>query len=208
VVDQRVVEVLEEAQRRGFLGPGPVAKHVEHSQRLAEAAGDPPSRLLDLGSGAGIPGLVLALEWLAASATLLDSRQLSCAWLVDAIERLGLGARVSVACGRAEDLARTDLREGFDVVVARSFGPPAVTAECAVAFLRVGGQLVVSEPPEVDETRWPSEALRELGFSVPNIRRAADVNVAVLNREGPLHERWPRRAGIPTKRPLWTAPKP
>ena len=71
--------------------------------------------------------------------TLLEARQRACRFLREAVESLGL-AGVVVVEARAEEAARrADLREAFDAVVARSFGPPAVTAECAVGFLRPGG---------------------------------------------------------------------
>ncbi len=202
--DQRLVEVLEEAQRRGFLGPGPARFVVEHSVGLAAAVGEPPSQFLDLGAGGGVPGLVLALEWPDAQGVLLDSRQRSCLFLADAIEQLALGERVTVACGRAEDLARQKtLREAFELVVARSFGPPAVTAECAVGFLTRSGGLIVSEPPASTEERWPAAGLRTLGLTGAQIRHVGGTTVAVLKRTGALGDRWPRRPGIPAKRPLW-----
>ena len=203
MLEQRLVGVLEDARDRGFLGPGPVGFTVKHARGLASAVGAAARRFLDLGSGAGIPGLVFAGEWPDAEGVLLDSRQRSCAWMAGAIEKLGLADRLAVACGRAEELARTELREGYDLVVARSLGAPAVTAESAVGFLVRGGRLVVSEPPEQSEGRWSPEGLVELGLSRPDIRRAGEATAAVLRREGTLDERWPRRAGVPAKRPLW-----
>jgi 16S rRNA (guanine527-N7)-methyltransferase len=203
VEDQRLVEVLEEAQTRGFLGPGDPTKNVEHARGLVTLIGNAPERFLDLGSGAGVPGLVLALDWAESRAALLDSRERSCAWLEEAVERLDLTERVSVACGRAEDLARGELRKGFGLVVARSFGPPAVTAECAVGFLGPAGRLVVSEPPEAPASRWSVAGVAKLGFSPPEIRQRGEATAAVLTRSTELSDRWPRRAGIPAKRPLW-----
>jgi len=204
VPEHRLVGVLERARDRGFLGPGPVADHVEHARGLAIAAHPAPARFLDLGAGAGVPGLVLALEWPPARATLVDSRRRACAWLSEAVEELGLARRVKVACGRAEELARReDLRGAFDLVVARLFGPPAVTAECGVGFLAPAGRLVVSEPPEAHGERWPTAELAELGLAGPEIRRWGEVTAAVLTRHAAPDDRWPRRTGVPGKRPLW-----
>ena len=158
-----------------------------------------------------MPGLVLASRWPSAEAVLVDASVRRCEWLEQAIDRLGdrLGdpVRVSVRCGRAEDLAREpDLREAFPLVVARAFGPPSPTAECAVGFLAAGGSLVVSEPPgEHDGSeRWPVEGLGQLGLGAPVARRDGDVGVVVLTRTGAvLGRRWPRRVGVPAKRPLW-----
>jgi len=114
---------------------------------------------------------------------------------------------VAVVEARAEDAARRpELRERFDAVVARSFGPPAVTAECAVGFLRVGGRLVVSEPPADeagDGVRWPVGPLADLGFGPPEPGAAPGASFVVLEKAD-TDERWPRRVGVPAKRPLWT----
>jgi 16S rRNA (guanine527-N7)-methyltransferase len=199
-----LLAILEEAQRRGLLGPGSVEEQLHHSRALAGLVGAPPGRFLDLGSGGGIPGLVLATDWRDARGTLLDSHRRACTFLKQAVERLELEPRVVVACDRAEELAREpDLRGGFEVVVARSFGPPAVTAECAVGFLEPGGRLIVSEPPGPPGSRWDAAGLGRLALSRPWIRRAAGVTISVLELEGPVPDRWPRRTGVPAKRPLW-----
>jgi len=205
--DSLLVEILEDAQTRGFLGPEPVVHHLDHSRALADAIGECTGNFLDLGSGAGVPGLVLALGWPDARGVLLDSQQRRCTFLEGAIERLGLADRVDVTCGRAEELARVpDLRGQFDLVVARSFGRPAVTAECAVGFLRGGGRLVVTEPPEGTsdpQSRWPEQAVAKLGFGPGASVRSGDTGAVMLVLAGELDERWPRRIGRPVKSPLW-----
>jgi len=199
-----LLDVLGEARGPGLLGPGPVEEQVAHTRALAGLVGAPPGRFLDLGSGGGIPGLVLAVDWSDARAVLLDAHRRACTFLQRAVPRLGLEERVAVACGRAEELARApDLRGRFELVVARAFGRPAVTAECAVGFLEPGGRLVVSEPPGSPAGRWDPAALGTLGLSAPIIRRAAGATAAILELEGPAPERWPRRNGVPAKRPLW-----
>ena len=200
---ERLLDVLEEARTRGLVGPGPVETHLRHAATIAELAGPPPAAFLDLGSGGGIPGLVLAQVWAHAHGVLLESRERRCTFLEDALVVLGLKPRLKVACGRAEDRARDpELRGSVDLVVARGFGPPAVTAECGVGFLRPGGRLVVSEPQGSPEGRWPEAGLGELGLMGPEIRRTEEVTVAVLTLVHP-DERWPRRSGIPAKRRLW-----
>jgi len=114
--------------------------------------------------------------------------------------------RVRVVEGRAEALGRGDLRGAADAVAARSFGPPATTAECAAPLLRPGGRLVVSEPPGAVD-RWPAEPLRELGL-VPLAPPAplvpsGQASVRVLRQDAPCPARFPRRDGVPAKRPLF-----
>jgi SAM-dependent methyltransferase len=185
-----------------------VARHVEHGRALL--AGLPETGpVLDLGSGGGLPGLVLATYRPELELTLLEARQRACRFLREAVADLGL-PHVVVVEARAEDAARRpDLRGAFDAVVARSFGPPAVTAECAVGFLRVGGRLVVSEPPEdggpdAPPSRWPPDGLDALGLGPSGRSRGAGATFVSLvkTRED---DRWPRRVGVPAKRPQWTA---
>ena len=200
----RLLDVLEEAQARGILGPGPVEAHIHHARALAGLAGPAPTSFLDLGSGGGIPGLILAEEWPGARGILLESRERRCAFLEWAVEALEAGGHVTVACGRAEDVARDPtFRASVELVVARLFAPPAVTAECAVGFLQPAGRLLVAEPPAAEGRRWPVDGLAELGLTGPEVRRAAGVTAAILRLSGPVDDRWPRRPGIPAKRRLW-----
>jgi 16S rRNA (guanine527-N7)-methyltransferase len=176
---------------------------VEHGRALL--AGLPEAgRVLDLGSGGGLPGLVVAMFRPELELTLLEARQRPCRFLREALEVLGRTG-VTVVEARAEEAARrADLRETFDAVVARSFGPPAVTAECAVGFLRAAGRLVVSEPPGEEASRWPTEGLEQLGFGSLSRGSEPGGSFAVLEKLR-NDDRWPRRVGIPAKRPLWTA---
>jgi 16S rRNA (guanine527-N7)-methyltransferase len=208
-VDQApvLVEILQDARTRGFLGPEPVEHHIDHSRDLARAVGSFHGTFLDLGSGGGIPGLVLAMTWPEADGILLESQVRRCEFLEGALERLDLGGRIAICGGRAEELARTPaLRGQVDLVVARAFGRPAVTAECAVGFLRAGGRLVVSEPPEGTAhgpERWPEEPLRELGFGPASPLRAGGAGAVALAALAEPAEKWPRRVGRPAKSPLW-----
>ncbi len=201
-----LLEVLEEARDLGFLGPGPVARQYEHAADLARAIGGFEGRMLDLGSGGGLPGLVLFDRWPQAVGILLDAQRRRCEFLSRAVSTLGLDARVSVECGRAEVLARDEaLRSRFDLVVARSFGPPSATAECSVGFLRPRGVLVVTEPPSSGDTadRWDDVGLARLGFGPPALVREEETGAVRLELAGPVDDAWPRRDGVPTKRPLW-----
>ncbi len=107
---------------------------------------------------------------------------------------------------RAEDAARDpEHRSRYDLVTARSFAAPAVTAECAVGFLSPGGRLIVSEPPDREPDRWDEAGLAALGFDppAPVITTDATATIATLLHPGGPPDRYPRRPGIPGKRPLW-----
>ena len=205
-----LVPVLEQAQRLGFLGPGPVEPHLAHAAGFAEAlrgrAGSAwsPTRAADLGTGAGIPGLALATLLADTEWVLVDSSVRRTAFVRVAVHELGLSDRVTVVEDRAEAVGRSPAyRSGFDLVVARSFGPPAVVTECAAPLLVVGGWAVISEPPGGDPGRWPAEGLALLGMVPAPAGTAGGATYQVLRQERACTDRFPRRVGVPAKRPLF-----
>jgi 16S rRNA (guanine527-N7)-methyltransferase len=184
-----LLEALGLSVRAGFLGTTP-EEAVAHADRFG-ALLDGTERVLDLGSGGGVPGLVLAVEHRSLQVVLLDNRRQRTDLLARLVLRLGLSDRVRVLRSDAE-LAGHDptLRGSFDVVTARSFGSPAVVAECGAPFLRLGGRLLVSEPP-VLEPRWPSAGLALVGLEcVP----CGDPGLAVFTATRPCPWLYPRRA--------------
>jgi 16S rRNA (guanine527-N7)-methyltransferase len=195
---------LEDARRRGFLGPGPIARQVAHS--LAFVAMLPDSgggqhTTLDLGSGGGVPGLVLAAVLPESHWILLDAQQRRSAFLSEAVGQLGLGGRVEILCQRAEDAGRGVLRGTLDAVVARGFSGPATTAECAAPLLRIGGALVMAEPPGAPE-RWPPEGLANLGLAADKVL-TKPIALRRFLQQSSCPDRFPRRSGLPRKRPLF-----
>ena len=207
-----LTELLTEARALGFLGPGPLDPQIRHAQGFTAIArrlsGPGPAQLVDLGAGGGLPGLVVATEWPDASVALLEANGRRAAFLRRAVERLDLEGRVSVLEERAEVCGREPgLRAGFDGVLARSFGRPAVLAECAAPLLRVGGWLLVSEPPRTDpedgqDVRWPAEPLRQLGLEPAEVIHEG-FEYRTLRQREPCPDRFPRRNGVPAKKPLF-----
>jgi 16S rRNA (guanine527-N7)-methyltransferase len=203
-----LLEILERARAAGFLGPGPVEAHIAHSEGFAEAAeavlGREPVNFADLGSGGGVPGLAISARWPATRGVLVESGRRRSAALRDAVAILGLENRLEVLEERAELVARRGgYRERFEVVTARSFAEPAVTAEVAAGLVTVGGVLVVSEPPHRGGDRWPAVRLHELGFEAAGPTARAGAHFVVLRKATSAPERFPRPVGRPAKRPLW-----
>ncbi len=208
-------ETLERAKSAGMLGGSEIAAQVDHAlgfvQALEGSLGRPPVSVVDLGSGGGLPGLVLHACWPGSVVVLLDSNERRTEFLRHELARWsGRGsndpASVEVVRGRAEEIARAERFRGqFEMVSSRSFGLPPVTAECGAPFLRTGGLLVVSEPPEADESeRWVEVGLAELGLGLgESLRIDGRFNYRVLPKLGETPSRYPRRVGVPSKRPLF-----
>jgi 16S rRNA (guanine527-N7)-methyltransferase len=203
-VTATLLELLGIARDRGFLGPGDVAFHVEHARAFLPLLDD-GDRVLDLGSGGGVPGLVLVDERPDLVVTMLDANLRRTAFISEAVDALGASERAVVLNGRAEDLGRDVARRGrFDRVVSRSFGPPAVVAECSAPFLRVGGRLIVSEPPEDGGTsRWDPSGLAEVGMVPGPLVEHPPATLRLIEQAERCPDRYPRRTGVPTKRPLF-----
>lgn len=200
--------VLEASRGRGLLGPGELGVHINNARGFAEAV-PPRTRVLDLGSGGGVPGIPLAVHRPDLRVTLLDSASRRVRFLEEAIGELsevdvGFDERVRTLWGRAEDLARsTEHRGNFDVVVSRSFGRPSVTAECARPFMVSDGLLIVSEPPLTNADRWPPDGLERLGLRFQRSYIAGDSTFAVLCAQGECPSRLPRRTGVAARRPAF-----
>ncbi len=161
--------------------------------------------LLDLGSGAGLPGLALAVALPTSRWLLLDGRARSAEFLSHAVRRLGLESRVRVVGGRAEVVAHDAIyRATAQVVVARSVASPAAVAECAAGFLIPGGRLIVSEPPEPRGGRWETAGLRRLGMGAATVVQTPEqFHFSVIEQQLPCPPAYPRRTGVPARRPLF-----
>lgn len=142
------------------------------------AGGPPPRRILDLGSGAGYPGIVLAALLPEAAVVLVDSVAKKVRFLDTVVAATGLGSRVKAIAARAELLARDRRhRAAYDVVVARAVGSLADLVELAVPLLRVGGRLVV----------WKRDGpAAALAGELEAARRAADLLGADRPRVDPV----------------------
>jgi 16S rRNA (guanine527-N7)-methyltransferase len=165
-------------------------------------------QLADVGSGGGLPGLVLALSLPGAVVTCVESVAKKCAYIEHAAAALGL-ANVRVCCERAEDHARSGGRDAYDVVVSRAVGPLAVVAEYSLPLVRVGGTMVAMKGLISDQER--THGLVALGILGANGMEMIRLDPFSGSRERmacvamKLHatpSAYPRRAGIPLKRPL------
>jgi 16S rRNA (guanine527-N7)-methyltransferase len=202
--DDALVRVLNEARDLGFLGPGPVEPHLEHARAYLPALPrlGRGGTVMDLGTGGGVPGLPLAywrqdLRWI-----LVDAMAKRMAFVRRAVAALEI--EVSVVEGRAEELAlQADLAGSVDVVVARSLAAPAIAAEYAAPFLKVGGKAVIAEPPGGAPERWSQAGLAELGMRTGHALYAPAATLQILEQVSACPGKFPRRVGAAAKRPLF-----
>ncbi|MBR0367698.1 MAG: 16S rRNA (guanine(527)-N(7))-methyltransferase RsmG [Clostridia bacterium] len=165
-------------------------------------------RAIDVGSGAGFPGIPLSIMLPGVHFTLMDALQKRVAFLQSAIDALHLNAEA--VHFRSEDAARTpELRERFDVAVARAVAPMNVLCELLLPFVRVGGRMLAMKGPNLDdELRDAERALAILGGAVERV-----IDLPIPGRDwnhrgvwivkvSPTPDKYPRRAGMPEKRPL------
>lgn len=166
-----------------------------------------PIRVMDVGTGAGFPGLVLAIlcpEW---EVVLLDSLQKRIDFLNTLIAELSL-SNVRAIHGRAEEVGRDEKnRLGFDLVVSRAVADLRLLLEFCIPFVSDDGYFVSYKGPRFeDEILSAARAMEELNVNAEfdqHFDLEGEQRVLVgFHRTGPLPEKYPRRPGIPSKRPL------
>jgi 16S rRNA (guanine527-N7)-methyltransferase len=185
-------------------------EHLADSLVALEVQGLSEARqVVDVGSGAGLPGLPLAVALPRAQVCLIESQRRACDFMERAIRGSGL-ANTRVVCSRAEEWeAGIDAN---DVVLARALAAQPVVLEYAAPLLRVGGMLIDWRGRRSDEEESAAAtAARALGLERREIRRvvpfpdAQDRHLHVFAKAAPTPPRFPRRAGVARKRPLASA---
>jgi len=170
---QRLVAVLERAQSEGALGSRPIPEVIAHARAFVSALPDGVQTVVDLGTGAGIPGLVIALDRPELHLTLVDRRAKRVDALRRAVVSLDWALRVTVLEADAHQMSLDPaLARSSDAAVARGFGPPKETLLAAAALVHAGGWVVISEPPDGLPSRWDPQWLTEAGVGAPERRGA------------------------------------
>jgi 16S rRNA (guanine527-N7)-methyltransferase len=166
-----------------------------------------PTSALDLGSGGGVPGIVLALARPDVRWTLVDSVGKKADAMRGFVDALRL-PNVEVLAERAEVLGRGARRESYELVAARACAALPVLAEYALPLLRVGGTLLAWKgSPSAEELRSGASASALLGGGAPAVRPSnapalGDHSFVVIDKLRPTPARYPRRPGEPARRPL------
>ena len=171
--------------------------------------GQETARLIDVGAGAGLPGIPLAIARTNLQITLLEATQKKCRFLEHVIGELGL-SNARVICGRAEEVAhRSDQRSTYDFVVARAVASLATLSELCLPFARLGGEVIAMKKLGVDEEVVSAKkAISVLGGQLlsPMLVRLPvideDRQLIRIRKVRPTPGTYPRRAGLPAKSPL------
>lgn len=175
---RKLLDALGDAQRIGMLGDRSLDEVIDHSLAFAVALPENIRTVVDLGSGGGDPGLVIAAARPEIMTTLVDRRAKRTDLLIRLIGRLGFQSHVEVLESDVALLPQRFTERTWDAVTCRGFGSPAYTAQHAAPLLASGGLLIVSEPPESDGARWRDPEVEATGLAWQKVLHG----VAVLQK--------------------------
>jgi 16S rRNA (guanine527-N7)-methyltransferase len=165
--------------------------------------------LIDVGTGAGIPGIPLKIVFPNIKLVLLEAVAKKAAFLRHITQKLGLEG-VDIVVGRAEEIAhRGEYREKFNLVLSRAVAPLPTVVELALPFCAAGGSFVAQKKGNIEsEISSATKAISLLGGNLREIKpldlaEFADArSLVVIDKVSPTPPKYPRRPGIPAKRPI------
>lgn len=166
-------------------------------------------RLIDVGSGAGFPGLPLKIAFSDINLVLLEATAKKAVFLRHLTQKLELND-VEVLAGRAEEIAhKAQYRHHFDVVLSRAVASLPTLAELTLPFCAIGGKTIIQKKGDIkDELSRATRAIEILGGSQPELKKVKlseltnNRYLVIIDKVSPTPAKYPRRSGMPAKRPI------
>ncbi len=176
--------------------------HFANSVRLLSFIDIPQNcRVIDIGTGAGFPGVPLKLLRPDINLTLLDSSNKKTDFIKSIADAMKLD--VTVLCARAEEAAKSDLRESFDIACARAVAPLSVICELCIPFLHVGGIFAAWKGESYNtELKDANKAINKLGCRVRGSQAIGKGAVIIIEKNKPTQDIYPRRYAKIKSEPL------
>ncbi len=206
VMNLTAITEYDEAVVKHFLDSLSLVKALDINAELAKNSG---LSLIDVGTGAGFPGIPLKIAFPELNITLLDSLNKRVGFLNTVIEELGLTG-ITAVHGRAEDYAKKGkLRECFDICVSRAVANLSTLSEYCLPYVKVGGRFIAYKSEKTaEEINAAQKALDELGGKIESssefVLPGTDLyrTLIVIEKIKATPNKYPRKAGTPSKEPL------
>ncbi len=184
-------------------------KHFIDSLSICTVLPSEVNSVCDLGTGAGFPGIPMAIAYPSLQFTLIDSLNKRIKFLDEVVSELGL-TNVTLVHARAEEAGRNKLyREQFDLVVSRAVANIATLSEYCLPLVKVGGYFISFKSGDInDEIKLSGKAINKLGGNLrkPVLFSLPDTDISrsflIINKEKNTPKAYPRKAGTPSKEPL------
>lgn len=196
-INLTAIEDENEIILKHFIDSLTVQKYIKNAQNI-----------IDIGTGAGFPGIPLAIVNEKSNIVLLDSLNKRINFLNNVIQKLEL-SNVKAIHGRAEDLAKiVQHREKYDIVISRAVAPFNVLLEYMLPFNKVNSYTIAMKGSNIEEVDISNNALKKLGGKIEKIEKInlpnTDIkrNIIIVRKIEETPKKFPRKAGIPKKEPL------